>query len=550
MEASEQQQSIIDYEGNVVIIASPGSGKTFVLSQKIKKCLSKIQNYQGVIAISYTNKASNELKKRSLSDNEDPKSSFFGTIDSFYLSDIIYPFGKHFLGNPKHKFEVKSFNTLKREYKEMCKWYKNYEDRKTIDIEKILNLKILYLEGIIVLETIGILARVIFENSQACQKYIRAKYKYLFIDEYQDSGLEQHYLFLKIMNLGIIATAVGDLNQSIFGYDGRNAEYLREVKDNEKFKYFILNVNHRCHSSIINYSNFLLNQTKGILDVDDKRIFYIKVKGDESAIAKWIDNKITSLQKKYEISSKSQIAILTKSNKKAEIISQLLQTPNRVLQSNEIDIDINPWSIIFSNLLLFLYNKKNKFIDIVELFKPYDNFKNYELKKLISSKKNIELIFSKTPVNFDLLLIEFVKIAGIISPDSYSNKSIELLSKVFQNQNFLRNYLPINENEVNILTLHKSKGLEYEAIIHLDLYKFILPKKEYTAFDSFEYIQDLNLHYVGITRAKKICILLGSTQRTYYNGQISDCLESEFITKFAISELRFDPNDYKKIFNV
>lgn len=92
MKPTEQQNLIIDHEGCSVVIAAPGSGKTFVLSQKIKKNLKTLLDHQGVIAISYTNKASIELKNRSLSNGEDPKGSFFGTIDKFYGTYIqSYP---------------------------------------------------------------------------------------------------------------------------------------------------------------------------------------------------------------------------------------------------------------------------------------------------------------------------------------------------------------------------------------------------------------------------------------------------------------------------
>ena len=61
---TKEQLDIINAEGNIVVIAVPGSGKTTTITYKIKKILSELDEYQGVIAISYTNKASNELKGR------------------------------------------------------------------------------------------------------------------------------------------------------------------------------------------------------------------------------------------------------------------------------------------------------------------------------------------------------------------------------------------------------------------------------------------------------------------------------------------------------
>ncbi|MBU3050517.1 UvrD-helicase domain-containing protein, partial [Chryseobacterium indologenes] len=106
MEPTKQQKIILDYNGNSVVIAAPGSGKTFVVSQKIKQNLKSLQDHQGIIAISYTNKASNELKRRSLSNGENAKASFFGTIDKFCISEILIPFGKLIFGIPKNDLKI------------------------------------------------------------------------------------------------------------------------------------------------------------------------------------------------------------------------------------------------------------------------------------------------------------------------------------------------------------------------------------------------------------------------------------------------------------
>jgi DNA helicase-2/ATP-dependent DNA helicase PcrA len=94
--ATKQQVEILKHNGNTVVTANPGSGKTFTLVEKIGLVLSTLKAYQGVIAISYTNKASKEVKDRLK--NVELKNSFIGTLDSFYLSEIIIPFSKHIIG--------------------------------------------------------------------------------------------------------------------------------------------------------------------------------------------------------------------------------------------------------------------------------------------------------------------------------------------------------------------------------------------------------------------------------------------------------------------
>ena len=89
---TDEQREIIDYPGNIVVTAKPGSGKTFTIVEKIANVLPDLPDYKGVIAISFTNKASDELKSRCKQRCKDTKQSFFGTIDKFYLSQIIMPF--------------------------------------------------------------------------------------------------------------------------------------------------------------------------------------------------------------------------------------------------------------------------------------------------------------------------------------------------------------------------------------------------------------------------------------------------------------------------
>ncbi|QTA80485.1 AAA ATPase-like domain-containing protein [Desulfonema limicola] len=301
MKPTDQQKLIFDYDGNSVVIAAPGSGKTFVLSQKIKHNLKSLHDHQGIIAISYTNKASNELKSRSLSNGENPKSSFFGTIDRFYLSEIIIPFAKQLFGIPINEITITKYSSLPNDEKEDYIWDSRKLKFAQIDDSKIDVFKNYFLKGIILIETIGVFADFVFSNSIACQKYIKARYKYIYIDEYQDSGFEQHQIFLKIMGLDAIAVAVGDLNQSIYAFSGKDSKYLQELSANDNFKYFKLDKNHRCHPSIINYSNYLLNTKTELIPVDENQIFFTIITGNEISIAEWIDEKIDSIQKIFNV---------------------------------------------------------------------------------------------------------------------------------------------------------------------------------------------------------------------------------------------------------
>lgn len=498
MKPTDQQNLILDYDGNSVVIAAPGSGKTFVLSQKIKQNLKSLLNHQGIVAISYTNKASNELKSRSLSNGEKPKSSFFGTIDKFNLSEIIVPFAKQLFGIPKNELKITKQSSLPNEEKDNFDWADRNLKLEQLDDNKIDILKDYFLNGIILIETIGVFADYVFSNSPACQNYIKARYKYIYIDEYQDSGFEQNQIFLKIMGLNITAIAVGDLNQSIYAFSGKDAKYLQELTEDNSFKYFKLDKNHRCHPSIINYSNYLLNPKTELIPVDKNQILFIRVNGNENTIASWINNNIDAIQRAFKVETRNQIALLTRGNRTAEIIDTHLETPHRLFVSNELDINLNIWSAIFSNLLYFVFDKGFKFIDVIEAFTSYDRFPSKDLKKLNAYKSNLEIIASDDSIDLEAMKVEFMKIAKIVAPNLQSKEAIELLDSVLNNPTELNSYQSANDNEINILTLHKSKGLEYDVIIHLDMYEWVFPNKQPSANNYFDnpvygdWNQDLN----------------------------------------------------------
>lgn len=94
-----EQKAVLRHDKNIVVTARPGSGKTYTVVEKIAAILPSLPDFKGVIAISFTNKASDELKIRCRQRGIDAKRSFFGTIDKFYISEIIIPFASHLTNN-------------------------------------------------------------------------------------------------------------------------------------------------------------------------------------------------------------------------------------------------------------------------------------------------------------------------------------------------------------------------------------------------------------------------------------------------------------------
>lgn len=552
MKPTPQQQQIIDDEGNCVVIAAPGSGKTFVLSQKLRCILSESIPFKGAIAISFTNEASSELKHRTLAGSIDPKGSYFGTIDSFCFIEIIAPFGKHIFGYPKSEFEVIQMDQLSEERKAKIEELPPVESYDDLEKGHIEILKQLYLEGKILLELFGVLANYVFDHSPACREYILARYTHIVVDEYQDSGYEQHLLFTKIVGLGLTGMAVGDVHQAIFGFAKKDKRHLMSLKGDEAFSLHPLLVNFRCHSSISNYAKkFISSNVTGFApkytDTDENRVFEKYVEGNEAAICAWIEQAIHHFSPIYGVEARREIGILVNSGKKAQMIADGLTMPSRFFKSTPIDNDVSLWSGVFRRILNYVFDPEDTAHSVVDTFLDMHTDERItrrcvgavrKVKAFIEGLGSINALFAEGS-NAEPLINLFAHAAEYIYPNKNSVKARKALLAVLTDKQNLESYFPIKDDEIRVMTFHKSKGLEFDIVFHLDLYSFILPRmsKVNGRWDFTNIDQCVNIHFVALTRAKHACILVHSSKRTNWQDQIKDGRPSEFLVHPNLKEL-------------
>ncbi|EKN6041160.1 TPA: ATP-dependent helicase [Yersinia enterocolitica] len=534
MNLTTEQKAAIDYPHNAVITACPGSGKTTILIYKIKSLLTHCKNYQGIIAISYTNKASDELKKRCQSLIFDTKESFFGTIDKFYLKEIIIPFLKQIWGTPTSLISTFKYSDLSVDNKELVNIYFPLDNIDfTLLNDNLNNLVKLFKSGIIVLETIPILAFIVLCNSESCKRYIKAKYKGIFIDEYQDSGVVQHRIFLKLAEIGLISIAVGDLEQSIYGYSGRSPESLKKLILEPRFKHLTITINHRCHPSISNYANRLMRPDCALLETNEQRVFRKKINGNQTEIARWIGVNLDEIKKHYAINKNRDVAILVRSNLCASIIASNVNYPNRAYFDDLLSKLDGVTTDLIKNLLSYRY-ENNTAQSIIDSF-----YKNISNKMIITSLRR--KIKEVRVCDDDQLIIKIKDVVFLLIDKDISVSHVDAINEVINNVEIRNNYKKSSDNEIQILTLHKSKGLEFDFVFHIDLYDWILPRRAFIkgsydiVFENEE--QCLNLHYVGITRAKKGIVLITSTKRLNSDLEEKNGNPSQFLERQGLAEL-------------
>lgn len=286
-----QQRIVNSMAKNIVVVAGAGSGKTAVLTQRIRQLIEdRDVKPCDITAITFTNMAADEMKER-LADIEGVEDMFIGTIHSF-ANRILKSEGKYYklLTDEVYGLLIKELIqkycthlSVERfeEYENMIKEYNNgskkitkdnilgyFEDdemfeygmltRKFVPAEERTYPESVYTlckkRDIITFDELIIKAKASLEHS--------IKIKYLFVDEYQDVGnLEDSFIrSLEAENNFF----VGDDWQSIYGFKGANVKIFKEYVKSPEWKCYHLDNNYRNSGAIVSFAENVIN------DVTDK----------------------------------------------------------------------------------------------------------------------------------------------------------------------------------------------------------------------------------------------------------------------------------------
>jgi DNA helicase-2/ATP-dependent DNA helicase PcrA len=528
---SDAQEKAIEYPGSMVITACPGSGKTTVMVEKIRRELDSLKPYQGVIGISFTIKSSKELGDKCKRNGANIRSSFFGTIDNFCFAEIIFPFIARLYGPISKEMSCVQYSQLESKYKaNLPDLSKSNINLSTSDCDFYESEFIgHYREGFILLEAVTIIACKIIEKSKACKRYIKARYRSVYIDEYQDTSEPQHTLFCALHSLGLKAVAVGDTQQSIFAFRGSDpAHLLALTADALNFQHHVININHRSHPSIINYANRLFSPGCQLIPVaaNDIHVYHRCFNGTQESVASELNGWIDRTAQILKIEDLSEVAILVRWNSSIERLQRHLTLPARFYKDDSLSLVTSPLGRFFSALLYFYFDKRKLVEKILEDF-PLLKSTPVKLREL---RKSIHRLRDLDPEG---LPDAFVKIAESFSFAKENHIEFEALKKTISSPEEILHYEGARSGEVQVMTLHKSKGLEFDLVVHLDLYDWVFPTRTYTGDFNDEVFpdwdQDLNLHFVGVTRARKWCVLITSTQRINSEGSTKKGSVSQFL---------------------
>ena len=286
------QWAAYESAGNCVLLAGPGSGKTKTLTLKLAKMLSEdVPHPRGVACITYNNECARELENRLAALGvEAGRRVFIGTVHSFSLTQIILPYAKTAnLGLPDG-FAIASRRervaALENAYREvidgpgnpqhmefsMSRYRRSILDRDSEawlarDPELAALVEAYERElrnmGRIDFDDMPLIGLRALRANPWLQEALLAKYPVLAVDEYQDLGMALHAMVLRLcFRAGMRLFAVGDADQSIYGFTGARPELLRQLSERRDVETVRLRLNYRCGSRIVTASSYALGEVR------------------------------------------------------------------------------------------------------------------------------------------------------------------------------------------------------------------------------------------------------------------------------------------------
>lgn len=555
---NEGQWRAYESKGNCAILAGPGSGKTKTITIKIARILEEeIRRPQRVACITYSNQCVRELRGRLNALGVDDRSRILvSTIHSFALTEIVMPYAamagiavpnpiavaapsmseelfKQAYRTIKGVAPSKSYRTsldrLRRTVpdKSSAEWKASNADQTAIieEYERLLlDSGLIDFDGLVL---VGLQAIECFEWVRKC---LRSKYPVIVIDEYQDLGLPLHQMMCKLMlEAGVRIIAVGDPDQSIYGFTGAKPSLLRDLHRLPQVESIHLKLNYRCATQIIDASKALLDNPPDS-ESHDKRQGVITVhevgKDVEKQACYALDEIVPKMLEEHPDWQLGDIAFLYRTFHEGSSIAKAAE--ERGLRYFRLD---NGVLIKRTRLIEFLTDAavwctggwKTGSVTLGQILKSWrllrPNLKN-EASALTARIPLIRCLFNNRDGSIPLkkwlglLYKSALKEAFATEPglaDEYETfKNLYILTKegkplenftvdIFANQGR-------SKDQINLITLHSSKGLEFQAVLMVGLERGEFPSQYATSVDDVE--EAARLFYVGVTRAKSEVHLL------------------------------------------
>ena len=635
----KQKEAAMYIDGPLLILAGAGSGKTRVLTYKMAYLLEeKIVKPWEILAITFTNKAAKEMKGRvETLIGESGNDIWLGTFHSVCVRILkreieLLGYSRDFnifdeLDKDKVIKEVvkklnvddKSYPTSLIKYeishaKDSMIDYKKYASNAAGDfrkeqIAKIYELyqKTLISNNAIDFDDILMLTVKLFLENPDRLSYYQSKFKYILVDEYQDTNKVQFLLISLLSAAHGNICVVGDESQSIYAFRGADiTNILNFEKEYPNAKIIKLEENYRSTKNILNAANGVIKNNKSKIDKklwtknnEGDKIYY-KTLPNEYEEVEYIVEKIDDLCKKEKLKY-SDFAVLFRTNAQARVLEEVFMrngTPYKLIggikfySRKEIKDLISYLKLIQNQddniALKRIINEPKRGIGekAIDKLDEMATSQGISIFKLIQDSNNLEgirsagniilfrdminnLILKKDNIKISELMKDVLKESGYEAMLNEGNEKenemrfenlMEFIGVAIEFEketadatlaDFLDSIALVSDvdrmddesESVTLMTMHSAKGLEFEVVFLVGMEEGLFPSKRSIEEDE-SVEEERRLCYVGITRAKKKLYITNASKRTLY-GSTTYTIPSRFISE--IPEELFDDDALENI---
>ena len=626
-ELNDMQQKIVDHtEGAVMVLAGAGSGKTKVLTHRIANILNKGLAYPSqVLAITFTNKAANEMRERlsslcqnagyiwaqtfhsfcarvlrseidhlegynrnfSIYDESDKKLVLKKVLknnnekEEDYLCDLMHDISSYKNQNISLD-ELAVINSYKPNYQTNIKYMREYESvmkqNNALDFDDLL-IKTLEL----------------FKSSDEVREKYQHNFRYILIDEFQDTNNVQYDLVKILADYHKNIFAVGDEDQSIYSWRGASVGNIqRFLKDFTNSTLYKLEQNYRSTKSIIDCANKVIKHNHNRIDKtlfteneQGVRVEYVNKYTDKEE-AEYVVQQIYSLThglgyKFNDIAILMRLNALTRSfedkllsydipyrvfgglkfYERAEIknllaylklivnpqdnesFMRIINFPKRSI--GEAGINKLTQKSYGQSLMNIVYNLTdadfldktlNKFKDFKMLMEDFrqksTEMKVSELAEYMIKALNLEQVYATGKEEDENRFLNLSELVSSIEQFEKDNENISL-EEYLQNVSLVADIDTYNEedNAVTLATVHSAKGLEFKVVFVVGLEERYFPIiRDYSEADMEE---ERRLMYVAVTRARERLYLTNCSNRYLY-GKTNFTTPSRFLEEMGFKK--------------
>ena len=609
----KQYEAVVTTEGPVLVIAGAGSGKTKVLTHKIAYMIGeKGAKPWDILAITFTNKAANEMKERIANlVGDDAKDIWMGTFHSICVRILRRFIDRIGFDSSFIIFDTSDQKTLiKTCLKELSVDDKLFTDRSVLfeisnaknemlepsqylvrangdfrkekigEIYELYQKKLKENNAIDFDDIINYTIKILLENPDIIEYYSN-KFKYVLVDEYQDTNKAQFTLVTMLASKHGNITVVGDNDQGIYSFRGADiSNILNFEKDFPGTRIIKLEQNYRCTGNILKAANAVIKNNevkykKELWTQNEKgnlpKVYLAENEYDEGS---YIVEQIERLRRE-EYYKYSDFAVLYRMNTQSRAIEDILRRENipykivgglKFYERKEIK-DIIAYLRLIQNSadnlsLKRIINEPKRGIgktslDNVEnlsgktgipMYEIIKNADQYGLNRVyLNSRDFVNVIEEIKAKKEELSVSELIKLTlkksgytkaleqeNSIEAENRIDNLEELLTVAMEfekeyAENSLNEFLEgitlssdidnmeEDQESVTLMTLHSAKGLEFPAVFLVGLEEGIFPGYK-SISEPKELEEERRLCYVGITRAKENLFLTCSKQRTIFGS--------------------------------